>query len=151
MLNWNKSEGCNMLQFLQSFLRDERGVSAVEFALTVPVLLISLLGVVDIGNVVYQRADMESALRAGIQYFMNGGDDLDKAEEVVNASWTTKPAGVTIIAERFCLCSNVEHACNTLCDDGTYPQSFNRLRAIAMIQGVLMDDEYLAEQSVRVR
>jgi Flp pilus assembly protein TadG len=140
-----------MLQFLQSFLRDERGVSAVEFALTVPVLLISLLGVVDIGNVVYQRADMESALRAGIQYFMNGGDDLDTAEEVVNASWTTKPQGVAIIAERFCLCGNVEHACNTLCDDDTYPMSFNRLRAVATIEGILMDDEYLAEQSVRVR
>ena len=139
-----------MLQFLQSFLHDERGVSAVEFALTVPVLLISLLGV-DIGNVVYQRADMESALRAGIQYFMNGGDDLAKAEEVVNASWTTKPQTVTIIAERFCLCSNVEHACNTLCNDGTYPQSFNRLRAVATLEGLLMDDEYLAEQSVRVR
>ena len=151
MLNSYMREGCNMLQFLQSFLRDERGVSAVEFALTVPVLLISLLGVVDIGNVVYQRADMESALRAGIQYFMNGGDDLDTAEEVVNASWTTKPQGVTIIAERFCLCSNVEHACNTVCDDGTYPLSFNRLRAVATLEGILMNDEYLAEQSVRVR
>jgi Flp pilus assembly pilin Flp len=32
-----------MLQFLQTFARDERGVSAVEFALTVPVLLFSLL------------------------------------------------------------------------------------------------------------
>lgn len=147
----SKKEGCNMLQFLQTFLRDERGVSAVEFALTVPVLLISLLGVVDIGNAVYQRADMESALRAGIQYFMNGGDNLSTAEAVVNSSWTTKPAGVSIIAERFCLCGNVEHACNTLCDDDTYPMSFNRLRAIATIEGILMDDEYLAEQSVRVR
>ena len=140
-----------MLQFLQQFARDERGVSAVEFALTVPVLLFSLLGVVDLGNVVYQRADMESALRAGIQYFMNGGDDLSRAEDVVNSSWTTKPDGVYIAAERVCLCGAVEHACNALCDDGTYPASYNRLRAIAEFEGILSSSEYLAEQSVRVR
>lgn len=140
-----------MLQFLQRFARDERGVSAVEFALCVPVLLFSLLGVVDLGNVVYQRSDMESALRAGIQYFMNGGDNLSKAEEVVNASWTTKPQGVSIVAERVCLCGNVEHVCNELCDDETYPASYNRLRAVAEFEGILMSNEYLAEQSVRVR
>jgi Flp pilus assembly protein TadG len=140
-----------MLKLLRQFVRDERGVSAVEFALTVPVLLFSLLGVVDLGNVVYQRSDMESALRAGIQYFMNGGDDLAKAEEVVNNSWTTKPDGVSVVAETFCLCANVEHACNALCDDGSYPESYNRLRATATFPGILIDDAYDAEQSVRVR
>jgi Flp pilus assembly pilin Flp len=140
-----------MMRFLKRFATDERGVSAVEFALTVPVLLFSLLGVVDIGNVVYQRSDMESALRAGIQYFMNGGDDLIKAEEVVNASWTTKPDGVSVIAEKFCLCGAVEHVCNALCDDGSYPESYNRLRATATFPGILMEDSYATEQSVRVR
>lgn len=137
--------------FFKRFARDTKGVSAVEFALVSPVLLITLLGVVDIGNVVYQRADMESALRAGVQYFMNGGDNLDKAEDVVNISWTTKPDGVTIAAERFCMCEAVEHACNELCDDGTYPQSFNRLRATATFPGILMESGHSAEQSIRVR
>ena len=140
-----------MCRFLLAFARDERGVSAVEFALVAPVLLISLLGVVDLGNVVYQRTDMESALRSGVQYFMNGGDNLAKAEQVVTASWTTKPAGVTIIAERFCLCGTTEHACNAMCDDDTYPMSYNRIRATAVLPGILMENSYEAEQSVRVR
>jgi Flp pilus assembly protein TadG len=140
-----------MLRLLHQFAADERGVSAIEFALTVPVLLISLLGVVDIGNVVYKRSDMESALRAGIQYFMNGGDDLSIAEDVVNNSWTTKPDGVYIVAEKLCTCSAIEHACNALCDDGTYPVSYKRLRATATFPGILMDDAYETEQSVRVR
>jgi Flp pilus assembly protein TadG len=138
-------------QAISNFARDERGVSAVEFALIVPVLLISLLGVADLGNVVYKRSDMESALRAGVQYFMNGGDDLAKAEDVVEQSWTTKPDDVTIVAERFCMCGTVQHACNALCEDDTYPMSFNRIRATATFQGVLTSDEYEAEQSVRVR
>ena len=141
-----------MLRHLMfKFSRDERGVSAVEFALVVPVLLICLLGVVDIGNVVFKRADMESALRSGVQYFMNGGDDLAKARDVVNESWTTKPAGVTVVADRFCLCGTVVHACTTLCADNKYPMSFNRIRATATFEGVLMENSYDAEQSVRVR
>lgn len=140
-----------MTHMFKRFVRDRSGVSAVEFALVAPVLLISLLGVVDIGNVVYQRADMESALRAGIQYFMNGGDDLTKAEQVVTASWTTKPEGVSVIADRYCMCGTTVHACNTLCDDDTYPLSFNRIQATATFPGILMNDAHDAEQSVRVR
>lgn len=138
-------------RFLKRFARDRKGVSAIEFALIAPVLVISLLGVVDIGNVVYQRADMESALRAGVQYFMNGGDDLANAEDVVNVSWTTKPEGVSIVADRFCMCGAVEHACNELCDDDTYPQSFNRLRTVATFPGILTETSHAAEQSIRVR
>jgi len=137
--------------WFKAFRDDKRGVSAVEFALTAPVLLFSLLGVVDIGNVVYQRADMESALRSGIQYFMNGGDDLARAESVVNDAWTTKPDGVNVIAERFCLCDTTPHACNVLCDDESYPASYNRLRATATFSGILSDDQHEASQSVRVR
>jgi len=140
-----------MRNFLQRFLRDKRGVSAIEFALLAPFLLVSLLGVVDLGHTVYQRADMEAALRSGIQYFMNGGDDLTRAEQVVNASWTTQPDGVTVTAERFCMCGGVVHACSALCDDATYPLSFNRIRATATFPGILTQDSYDTEQSVRVR
>jgi Flp pilus assembly protein TadG len=138
-------------RFLQRFAQDTRGVSAVEFALTVPVLLFSLLGVVDLGNIVYRRHDMESALRSGVQYFMNGGENLSKAEQVVNESWTTKPDGVTVAAETFCLCGATEHACNTLCDDDTYPASYHQINASATFPGILMDDNYNSSQAVRVR
>jgi Flp pilus assembly protein TadG len=139
------------MTWFKKFSRNESGVSAVEFALIAPVLLFSLLGVVDIGNVVYQRSDMESALRSGIQYFMNGGDDLTRAEAVVNDAWTTKPDGVSVVAERFCLCDTTPHACNVLCDDDTYPASYNRLRATATFPGILSEDAHEASQSVRVR
>lgn len=133
------------------FLRDERGVSAVEFALTAPVLLISLLGVVDVGTAVYKRADMEAALRAGIQYFMNGGEDLDTAENVVLESWTTKPNGVNVAADRLCLCGTTVASCNALCGDGTTPLTFNRIQATAVFPGILMNNSYATDQSVRVR
>lgn len=140
-----------MLKFLRTLTRNKTGTAAVEFALTVPIMLFALLGVVDLGHSVYQRADMESALRAGIQYFMNGGSDLSLAQQVVNDSWTTKPANVTIVADQVCLCGTAVHACTTLCGDGTYPASFNRLRATAVFPGILVDNAYSSEQTVRVR
>jgi len=138
-------------QFTNRFGRAFEGVSAVEFALVVPILLIALLGVVDIGRVVYQRADMEAALRAGTQYFMNGGDDLAKAEQVVNESWTTKPQGVSVVAQTFCQCGGSDHACNTSCSDNTNPASYNSISVSASFPGILMGGSYAAQQSVRVR
>ena len=141
----------NMLRFLTRFAQDERGVSAVEFALTVPILLMSLLGVVDLGNVVYKRADMDSALRAGIQYFMNGGADLTVAQQIVTDSWTTKPQGVIVVADKVCYCGTVANSCNSLCGDGSVPTAYSRLQAMATFPGILISDNYYSQQTVRVR
>ena len=140
-----------MRDFALRFLAKRDGVSAVEFALVAPVLLICLLGGVDMGRVVYQRADMESALRAGAQYFMNGGDDLAKAEQVVSSSWTSKPSGASITAETFCMCGTTEHACNMPCSDNSNPISYNSVSASATFPGILTSDSHNAAQSVRVR
>jgi Flp pilus assembly protein TadG len=136
---------------LRAFWRDDSGVSAMEFALVAPVLLICMIGIADIGNMVYKRADMQSALRSGIQYFANGGDDLAQAETIVEQAWTTKPNYVDITAERFCQCGEEQHVCNALCDDGEYPTAYKRLRATATINGVIADTSYAATQSIRVR
>lgn len=139
------------MRFWIRFSRDERGVSAVEFALVAPVLLACLIGIYDVGTMVYKRADMQSALRSGTQYFMNGGDDLTKAQDIVQQAWTTKPEQVTIVGERFCQCGEEIHACNVLCDDDSYPAAYKRLRAMATIDGILGDTQYSATQSIRVR
>jgi Flp pilus assembly protein TadG len=139
------------MRFWKKFRRDDSGVSAVEFALVAPVLLICLVGIYDVGTMVYKRTDMHSALRSGTQYFMNGGDDLTKAEQIVAQAWTTKPDDVSIVGERYCQCGEEIHACTTLCDDDSYPAAYKRLRAMATIDGVLGDTSYSATQSIRVR
>src|SRR4026207_854207 len=110
MLNWLNTR----------FRKDDRGVAAIEFALFAPILAMSLVLLVDLGNYAIERTDMESALRSGVQYFMNGGSDLDKAKEVVLASWTSKPDNATVVVERFCMCGTVVHVCTSTCDDDSY-------------------------------
>jgi len=141
MLNWLNTR----------FRKDDSGVAAIEFALFAPILAMSLVFLVDLGNFALQRTDMESALRSGVQYFMNGGSDLDKAKEVVLASWTSKPANATVVVERFCMCESAEHACNTTCGDGSYPLSYSRIRAVAQYENMLVDLTNNADQTVRVR
>lgn len=48
----------------------DRGVSAVEFALIAPVLLITLLGAVDFGRMFYLRQGLEYAAQAGARYYV---------------------------------------------------------------------------------
>lgn len=140
-----------MNALFRCFVRDRSGTSAIEFGLTVPVLLIALLGVVDLGNVVYQRGDLDAALRSGIQYFMNGGTDLAKAQAVVDASWTHRPLGATVVAEKYCLCGTAVGVCTALCGNGTYPVRYNRIVAHATFLGILTDNAYETSQTVRVR
>lgn len=141
-----------MLRKLRTlFCKDESGVAAVEFALFAPILAGSLVLLVDLGNYAIERTDMESALRSGVQYFMNGGSDLDKAKQVVLASWTSKPENATVVVERFCLCGTVEHVCTATCNDGTYPLSYSRIRAVAQYDNLLIDLTNNADRTVRVR
>ncbi len=51
----------------QCLLSDRRGVSAVEFAMLLPLLITLLLGAFDIGNAFQQAIRLEAAARAGAQ------------------------------------------------------------------------------------
>ena len=47
--------------------RDDAGAAAVEFALIAPLLLLMVLGVTEMGKIVYYRSVLESAARSGTQ------------------------------------------------------------------------------------
>lgn len=53
----------------------DRGVSAIEFALVMPVVMLIMLGVADYGNALQQSLRLEAAARAGAQVaFTRPGD-----------------------------------------------------------------------------
>ena len=53
--------------FRMRFRRDERGAAAAEFALILTLLAIPILNVVDLGNYVYQRMELDNAAQGGAQ------------------------------------------------------------------------------------
>jgi Flp pilus assembly protein TadG len=140
-----------MKSFFLRLKSDTGASSAAEFALALPLMLLALIGVADLGNALFQRNDMESALRSGAQYFMNGGSDVSSAVGVVDAAWTSRPEGAVVTSERYCLCGTVVSVCTQLCADNSYPIAYQRLVASVTLQGLLSESSYEASQIVRVR
>lgn len=50
------------------FLRDERATSAVEFALVVPLMLLFLLGIIDVGRFIWNLNQAEKATQIGARW-----------------------------------------------------------------------------------
>lgn len=136
---------------IRRIARDERGASAVEFALIAPVLAGALVGLIELGHVIYQRTDMHGALRSGAQYVLNGGRDLEIAGEIVRRSWSSMPEDGVVEALRYCLCNEVAHACNAPCSDGSIPEAFISLTAHATLGGIVVDVGNSANDAIRVR
>lgn len=60
----------------------QRGQSAVELAIVLPVLLLLLLGMADFGRMVSAVLTMQHAVREGLRSGLTGADDADIAARV---------------------------------------------------------------------
>ena len=121
---------------------DERGASAVEFALVAPVLVVACLATVDLGMAISQKMDVDQSLRAASQGAMLdlGEDEVeDLAKAVAAENSTIAPdsgaaaTDLDIAVDRFCACPESVSAavdCETgTCADEASPYVFYRLTA----------------------
>jgi Flp pilus assembly protein TadG len=138
-------------RFLNRFLSHDGGAAAVEFSFIAPVLIVMILGIVDVGRMMVQASNMETALRAGVQYAVNGGTDMSVAQAVANQAWTGKPGNGTMTAQSACTCSGASASCTQPCADGTYPQSHFTIVASGKIGGSFMSTQKSMTKTVRLR
>jgi Flp pilus assembly protein TadG len=78
--------------------RDQRGVSAVEFALVSPVLMLLIAGAVDLGGAIYTKFQLDCAVNAAIDYAM------------VNAASVNSTAGPALASTMAALVANAQGA-----------------------------------------
>jgi pilus assembly protein CpaE len=81
----------NLAKFFKApgaFATNERGTSAIEFAICAPVLIVGLMIVTDIGLAINERMLLDQATRAGAELAMNSVDDEETLENMVKASAT---------------------------------------------------------------
>ena len=97
------------------YWRDTSGTSAIEFGLISPILILMCIALYDINDMSYRTSNMQTAVRAGVQYAMNGGEDLDQAKAIVNGAWSRKPADGVVNASASCKCAGNTQACNSTC------------------------------------
>lgn len=72
-----------------ALLRDERGATVVEFALVAPVLLMTLMGIFDMGHAQYTSALLEGAI-----------DKASRAATIEGSNTTTIDARVTTVVRQ---------------------------------------------------
>jgi Flp pilus assembly protein TadG len=148
MSNRIHSEFCKALKRFKS---DSRGTSAIEFGLIAPILITVVVALADINDLAFGSSNMQSAVRAGIQYALKGGTDPTTAQSQADAAWTRKPSGATITASKSCKCAGNSHVCNVVCDLLDLPEIYMTVTATATLGGNLYSTTKTVTETVRVR
>ncbi len=112
----------------RSFVRCLRAAVAIELALLAPVLLLMLVGVIDFGGAIYERMQLTSAARAGVQFAIQSAANADDTAGILQAVQTAgslDAANITITTTQFCGCADGSAAaCGDTCGGdapaGTY-------------------------------
>ncbi|MFP5372483.1 MAG: TadE/TadG family type IV pilus assembly protein, partial [Actinomycetes bacterium] len=79
---------------MRGTLRDERGASAVEFGLVLPLLLVLVLGIVEFGHAFQVQGTLSSAAREGARAMALRNDPAQARDAVQEAAAALRP-GVT--------------------------------------------------------
>jgi Flp pilus assembly protein TadG len=140
-----------MLRTIRSFLRDRRGVSAVEFSIVAPVLVAMSIAVMEGGLLTLRSYDMRAAVNSSAQYFMQGGTNTVAGKAVLMSAWTRKSADAQATVSQSCKCGDTVSACTAVCADGTVPMSYYQISTSMTAKGLFSTSTLTAGDTVRVR
>ncbi len=132
-------------------LQGEQGMAAVEFALIAPVLVTMVLTLVDVSNMAIGTVNMQAAVRATEQYFINGNSDTSAAQTLGNTAWSSRPSGTTLNASQACKCAGTSNDCSAPCPDNTIPEMYYTVTATATLGGSFIHQSKTVTETVRVR
>lgn len=138
-----------LFRLRKGWWNDTRGTSAIEFGLIAPILVMIVVALYDLNDMSFRTSNMQTAVRAGIQYAMNGGDDMTQAQSVANAAWTKKPTDGVMAASQECKCAGNTQACNSTC--GTTMNKWVTVTATGTIGGYYYNSFQTKTETIRVR
>jgi Flp pilus assembly protein TadG len=104
-----------------AFSRRRRGVMVVEFALSAPLLLLILAGVLDYGLALAQAKAVANAARVGAQYGSSSPSETTDTAGIKAAALNTAPgfSGLTVTSAQTCKCANGSSvSCTGSCTSG---------------------------------
>ena len=144
-----RPEPSGALRLLRALLHCVSGVSAVEFALFSPFLVLGCFGMVDVGTAVYQRMMIDQVLRAGAQPALQGSNDIvvrTVLEGTASQNFTVADGAATgdeieVDVQSHCACpgdATAGVACGTTCGSGSTALRLYRLTASKTYQGVIL-------------
>jgi len=141
----------SLREFLFKFGVSRDATSALEFGLILPLLSAIVITVADVTTIAVGLGAMQTAVRQGVQYALNGGTDPTVAQTQGLQAWTNKPSGGTLTATQSCTCAGSSASCQSTCGDGSSPQMFITVTATATFGGTAITQSETSTQTVRVR
>jgi len=117
---------------LASLRNDDRGVTAIEFAMIAPILIGMAISIYDLGSGVYFDTQLSNGAQSGAYYAVEYGYSLAGVTGAVeNAS---RLAGVAVSSGQFCGCPQgsgavIQVACTSTCTDGLVAGKFVQVSA----------------------
>lgn len=123
----------------RSFTRCKRGTSAVEFAITAPLFIFSVVTILDIGIAFSKQMNLDQSVRTGAEFVISGEDDSDRVTELVSVAATgysqsealdVGEARPTVTVTEVCRCPGTatEISCGGSCS-GSSPARFLSISA----------------------
>lgn len=136
-------------KWLEKLTRCQRGVSAVEFSLIAPFLVIGGISTVDAGMAIYDKMMLTQVLRAGAHSAIGAeseasmlamleataGDNFTLAQGQPNAG------ELAVDVNSYCVCpddTSTQISCNTVCTGGITPNEFYSLTANIDFDGIIL-------------
>ncbi len=145
-MTWNR-----LRNFATGFARRREGVSAIEFGLILPVLATVVLGLTDIATITTGVGEMQTAVRAAIQYGMDAGTDMSVAQTQGTNAWQSEPSDGSLTATSACYCGSSGSDCHTVCSDSTVPKKFITVTASGTYGSNMIRQKKTVTETVRVR
>ena len=109
-MRYSKTQGCNTLRCIVRFCggKDAGGQALIELALTVPLLLLLLLGGAELGKVVYVAIEVSNAASAGVQYGAQNTITASDTSGIATAASddATDLTGLSTTSSFSCICSD---------------------------------------------
>lgn len=138
-------------KLLNRLWRGARGNAALEFGLILPVLSAIVLTIADAASLTVGTGEMQTAVRASVQYLMNGGTNTTTAQTMATDAWNNEPQGATVNVTEACYCSGASHSCTTLCSNNSSPQAFYTVTASAKLGGNILNQTQTVTETVRTK
>lgn len=138
-----------LLRLFRRTRRDESGVSAVEFSLLAPFMVLGVFSTVDAGMAVYDKMMISQVLRAGSHAAIAGEAVADvrtileatAADNFTVATGAPNAGELALDVVQYCNCPDnlgIVVACGTPCDGGGNPTQFYELSASLLFDGVML-------------
>ncbi|WP_114377581.1 TadE/TadG family type IV pilus assembly protein [Elioraea thermophila] len=140
------------MRALTSLRRCRRGLSALEFGLVAPFLVLVLSGLVDLGHALQRTIVLENAARAGAHFAMSFPQETASIAAAVRAALGGVEATVTVQGPN-CVCGDGSPAsCDGLACPGTPPtpsRVFVRVIVAAPYQPLIGFGRYVLPETLR--